>query len=124
MASFNKTILVGNLTKDAELKETKSKKKCATFTLAVSEKSGEEEHTDFIDVCFLGKSTENVVKYLTKGKSVLVEGSIYVNRYEDKNKIKREKYQIRSYDLKLLSPAPKKEGAVENIDSSDSEMPF
>lgn len=125
MASFNQVVLVGNLTKDQETMKSKSGD-VSCFTIAVNN-GGKDDECGFFDVCLCGKSVANVSKYLTKGKCVLVNGQLRVNKYTDKNGIKREKYQIVSYNIQLLSSTQKKaEGnvAVENIAPTDNQLPF
>ena len=86
---FNKSILLGNLARDPDVRHTQNKQKVARFTVAVgrqwkNKQTGETEtQTDFIPIiawAFLADLAEN---YLRKGKSVLVEGRMQVREYED-----------------------------------------
>lgn len=87
---FNKVILMGNLTRDPEVRYTVDKRTWARFTLAVSRQwknsKGElQENTDFIQVVVWGPQAVNCERYLSKGRPALVEGRIQVRNYEDKS---------------------------------------
>jgi len=87
MRGYNKTILLGNLTRDPEVRYTASKQAVASFSVAVnrgwSDKNGEKhESCDFVPVTVWGKQAENCERYLKKGSGVLVEGRIAVEQYE------------------------------------------
>ena len=84
---FNKVIIMGNLTRDPEIRYTASNKAYARFTVAVGRtwkgSNGElQEHTDFIPVVVWGPQAENCERYLSKGRPVLVEGQIRTRSYE------------------------------------------
>jgi len=90
MASYNKVILVGNLTRDPELKYTPKGTAIARISLAVNRKwkteSGEEkEEATFVDCDAFGRTAEVMQQYLTKGKPVLIEGRLKLDTWEDKN---------------------------------------
>jgi single-strand DNA-binding protein len=93
---YNRVIMVGNLTKDPELRYTPQGTPVANFRLAVSTRyrSGEEMKEDslFIDVVVWGKQGESVSQYLSKGRPVLVEGRLQERRweYEGQQKSKME----------------------------------
>ena len=79
MASFNKVILMGNLTRDPEMRSTPSGQSLCSFSLAVNRtytsKDGERrDETAFIDIDAWGRSAETIAKYCTKGKPLMVEG--------------------------------------------------
>ncbi|MBL4864775.1 MAG: single-stranded DNA-binding protein [Pseudomonadales bacterium] len=89
MASFNKVIILGNLTRDIELKAAGSTQ-VGNFTLATNRKfktaSGEQrEEVAFIDCQSWGKTAEVMAQYLSKGSSVLVEGRLKLDQWEDRN---------------------------------------
>lgn len=88
MASFNKTILMGNLTKNPEIKQVGSTSIC-TLNLAMNRKyktaSGESrEDVCFVEVTVWGKQGENCNTYLKKGSSVLVEGRLKFDSWDDR----------------------------------------
>jgi single-strand DNA-binding protein len=85
----NKVFLMGNLTRDPELKSTSSNQSIANFSVAVNEKwtdkSGEKkERVAFIDCEAWGKTAENVARFFTKGKPIIVEGRLKQDSWEDK----------------------------------------
>jgi single-strand DNA-binding protein len=90
MASFNKVILAGNLTRDPEMRYTPKGTAVAAFTLAVNRKWKTEtgdlkEEVSFIDVDAFGRQAEVVAQYLKKGNPFLVEGRLKQDTWEDKN---------------------------------------
>lgn len=89
--SFNKVILMGNITRDPELKFTPSGKPFCEIGVACNEQwtdaSGEKkEKVDFFGVVFWGRTAESVVKYFTKGKPILIEGKLSQDRWEKDGK--------------------------------------
>ena len=100
MASLNKVILMGNLTRDPEMRVTPGGLPICKFTVACNRKfkmqNGEErEDVAFIDVDSFGKQAEVIAKYFTKGKPILLEGRLKLDKWEDKNtKEKRSKLGV------------------------------
>src|ERR1017187_9802064 len=100
MASFNKVILAGNLTRDPELRYTPKGTAIAQITLAVNRKwkteTGEmREEVSFIDVDAFGRQAEVIGQYLKKGRPFLVEGRLKQDTWEDKNtKQKQSKIKV------------------------------
>jgi len=89
MASFNKVILAGNLTRDPELRYTPSGVAIAKFGLAINRtwktESGEtKEEVTFVDVDAFGRQAEVIGQYMRKGKPFLVEGRLKLDTWEDK----------------------------------------
>ena len=79
MASFNKVILVGNLTADPELKKTPSGVSVTSFSIAVNRrftKQGEQPQTDFINIVAWRQTAEFVARYFNKGRPILVCGQL------------------------------------------------
>jgi len=90
MASFNRVILVGNLTRDPELRYTPKGTAVARLTLAVNRtyttESGEKkEEVSFVDVDAWGRQAEVIGQYMKKGRPLLVEGRLKQDTWEDKN---------------------------------------
>lgn len=91
MASYNKVILMGNLTRDPELRYTPNNMPICKFGLAVNRRfkdgqSGEwKEEPTFVDVTIFGARGEAFSKYHTKGKPCFIEGSLRLDTWEDKN---------------------------------------
>ena len=89
MASFNKVVLLGNLTRDPELRYTPKGTAVAKLGLAVNRvwtnEAGErKEEVTFVDVDVFGRTAENAGQYLRKGRPVLVEGRLKMDQWEDK----------------------------------------
>jgi single-strand DNA-binding protein len=90
MASFNRVILAGNLTRDPELKYTPKGTAVARITLAVNRSYGTEtgerkEEVSFVDIEAWGKQAETLSQYMKKGRPLLVEGRLKQDTWEDKN---------------------------------------
>jgi len=90
MASFNKVILAGNLTRDPELRYTPKGTAVTRITLAVnrtySTETGEKkEEVSFVDVDVWGRQAEVLSQYMRKGRPLLVEGRLKQDTWEDKN---------------------------------------
>jgi len=89
MASFNKVILAGNLTRDPELRYTPKGTAIARLGLACNRKwkseTGEmKEEVTFVDVDAFGKTAETIAQYLKKGRPILLEGRLRYETWEDK----------------------------------------
>jgi single-strand DNA-binding protein len=89
MASFNKVILVGNLTRDPELRYTPKGTAIAKLGLAVnrvwtSETGEKKEEVTFVDVDVFGRTAENVGQYMRKGRPILIEGRLRLDQWDDK----------------------------------------
>lgn len=91
MASYNKVILMGNLTRDPELRYTPNNMPICKFGLAVNRRfkdgqTGEwKEEPTFIDVTIFGARAEPFARFHTKGKQAFIEGSLRLDTWEDKN---------------------------------------
>jgi single-strand DNA-binding protein len=91
MASYNRVILMGNLTRDPELRYTPNQTAICKFGLAVNRRfkdsqSGEwKEEPTFVDVTIFGARAEPFARYHSKGKAAFVEGSLRLDTWEDKN---------------------------------------
>ena len=89
MPNFNKAILLGNLTRDPEVRYTPNGNAVANFPIAVNRKykHGEEtkEEVSFFDIVVFGKQAENCGQYISKGDSVLIEGRLQQQRWDDKD---------------------------------------
>jgi single-strand DNA-binding protein len=100
MASFNKVIVMGNLTRDPEMRVTPAGLAICKFSVAINRKfklqSGEErEEVTYVDVDAFGKQAEVIAKFFSKGKAILVEGRLKTDSWEDKTtKQKRSKLGV------------------------------
>ena len=79
---MNKFVVTGNLTKDAELNYSQNGKPYCKFTLANNEGYGDNKKTNFFNCTLWGKGGESLSQYLTKGKKIVVSGSVNINTYE------------------------------------------
>jgi len=89
MASFNKVILAGNLTRDPELRYTPKGTAIAKIGLAVNrvwtnEAGEKKEEVTFVDVDIFGRTAENVGPYMRKGRPILIEGRLKLDQWDDK----------------------------------------
>src|SRR4051812_32628279 len=89
MANFNKVILVGNLTRDPELRYTPKGMAIAKVGLAInrswnSETGEKKEEVTFVDVDIFGRTAENVAQYMKKGRPILIEGRLRLDQWDDK----------------------------------------
>ena len=91
--NFNKVILGGRLTADAELKQTPSAVSVTSFSIAVNRK-GKEAQTDFIDVVAWRQTGEFVSKHFSKGKMIVVSGRLQIRKWTDKDGNKRSTAEI------------------------------
>jgi single-strand DNA-binding protein len=100
MPSLNKVLLMGNLTRDPELRVTPKGTPICQFSLAINRQfkmeSGESrEEVIYVDVEAWGKQGETIAKYVTKGRPLYVEGRLRLDQWEDKNtKEKRSRMKV------------------------------
>lgn len=97
---FNKVTLVGRISTDLELRYTGSNKAYCRFNLAVNRMN---EGTDFIPVTVWGKPAENLVSYQNKGSLILVDGSISMSNYTDKDGNNRTSFEVMTSNVQFLS---------------------
>lgn len=100
MANFNKVYLIGNLTRDPELRVTPKGTAICQFGLAVNRQFKDEsgamrDDTTFVDIEAWGKQGETISKYCTKGRPLFVEGRLKLDQWEDKTSgQKRSKMKV------------------------------
>ncbi len=106
MPSFNKVILMGNLTKDPELRYTPKGVSVTEFSLAVSRRFRQEEELKdevcFIDIVVFGKQAENCKQYLVKGNGVIVDGRLNQRRWETADGQKRNKHEVVALNVTFM----------------------
>ncbi|MDY5583197.1 single-stranded DNA-binding protein [Opitutia bacterium KCR 482] len=154
MSSFNKVILMGNLTRDPELRQTQNGTSVCRFAIAVnrsfnSQDGSLRDETCFVEIDCFGKSAENIARFFTKGKPILVEGRLRQDTWEDKQTgQKRTKLMVvlerfefvggrdsggnGGYDAEYSAPqprggarqAPRQQRAPSNDDIEDDDVPF
>jgi len=103
---INKVILVGNLGRDPEVRNTNSGTQVATLNIATTErrKQGTEwvEHTEWHRVTCFGKTAENAGKYLKRGRQVYIEGSLRTTKWQDKEGKDRYTTEVVANDVRFL----------------------
>ncbi len=109
MASLNKVMLMGNLTRDTEMKYTPSGAALCTFGLAINRRftsqGVEKEEVCFVDVDVWGKQAESCNTYLAKGKTVFVEGRLKFDQWDDrKTGKKRSRLMVVAERVQFLDP--------------------
>ncbi len=124
---YNKAILVGRLTNDPELRTTGNGVSVCTFTVAVDRPySKGEKQADFITCVAWKERAEFVCRYFSKGKPILVEGSIQTRTYEDKHQNKRTAVEVVVDNVRFVggkgSPDLKAD-EIEEIED-DGDLPF
>lgn len=99
MASFNKVILMGNLTRDPELRVTNTGLSICKLSLAVNRtyttKEGDsKDETTYVDIDSFGKQAETLSKYLQKGRPIMIEGRLKLDQWETNEGQKRSKLGV------------------------------
>jgi single-strand DNA-binding protein len=139
--SINRVVLTGNLTKDAELKQTAGGMAIVKIRLAVNDRrknaaSGQwEDSPNFIDVVIFGSRGEALSRFLSKGKQIAVEGKLRWSEWESQTGDKRSKVEVVADDIELLggrgegggtsAPRAVASAAPESVDEFDGEdIPF
>lgn len=116
MANLNRVLLIGNLTRDPELRVTPKGTAICQFGLAVNrtfkdESGGNREETTFIDVEAWGKQGELISKYCTKGRPLFVEGRLKLDQWEDKTSgQKRSRMRVVLENFQFLGSRGEGEG--------------
>jgi single-strand DNA-binding protein len=148
---FNKVILIGNLTRDVELRYTPNGTAIAKFGLATNRTykdtmTGEnKQEVMFIDITVFGRSAEIANQYLSKGRRVLIEGRLVLDQWVDSSGQKRSKHSVVAERVQFMDskasaddnisavreqPAPQpqmqqqKNNEIPSIDIDEDEIPF
>ncbi|HEY0078448.1 MAG TPA: single-stranded DNA-binding protein [Pyrinomonadaceae bacterium] len=129
--SFNKIIVVGNLGRDPELRFTPQGTPVCTFSVASNERrkdrTGEQQDlTTWFRVTVWGKQAEAVSKYLTRGRSVYVEGRLHVEEWTDKEGKQRYTLELNANDVQFIDGggASEREGIpVRQVEQGRGERP-
>ena len=116
MANFNKVILIGNLTRDPELRYTPKGTAIAEIGLAINRKwkseTGEaKEEVTFVDVAAFGRTAEVIGQYLKKGRPIMIEGRLKFDQWDDKQTgQKRSKLRVVCESFEFLDSGNRGEG--------------
>ena len=142
MASYNKVILMGNLTRDPEVKYTQNNTAIANFGLAVNERysnsAGEKrEEVTFVDVEAFGKQAEVIAQHLKKGNPLFLEGSLKYDQWETQDGQKRNRLKVRLRNFQFMggrseaspepveaAPPPTTQEAPATVNEAEDDIPF
>jgi single-strand DNA-binding protein len=125
MANFNKVLLIGNLTKDPELRYTPQGTAVVNLRLAVNRRFRDKnqelkEETCFVTAVVWNKQAETCNQYLHKGSPILIEGRLQSRSWEDNTGQKRNVLEVRAERVQFLGTAPSK-GATEPLGEQQSQ---
>lgn len=136
MPNLNSVILIGNLTQDPDLRFTPKGTAVGNLNLAINEtfKSADgtsKEQVIYIDIEVWGRQAETCKQYLTKGKSICIEGALKLDQWEQDGQ-KRSKLRVRANRVQFLSAPDKRNSAQStptktdepSMPSSDDDIPF
>lgn len=125
MANFNKVMLMGNLTRDIELRHTPNNLAIAKLGLAINRRyktadGQQKEETTFVDCDAFGRTAEVMSQYLKKGRPVFVEGYLRLDQWEGKDGSKQSKLKVVVENFQFIdsgggaggSGAPRSEGGA------------
>ncbi|MHC4720876.1 MAG: single-stranded DNA-binding protein [Planctomycetota bacterium] len=142
MASLNKVLLMGNLTRDPQLSYLPSQTAVVEFGLAVNRrwtgKDGDaRQETCFVDCRAFGRQAENINKYLTKGRALFVEGRLTFDTWTAQDGTKRSKHRVTVENFQFLSgpsakqveggveqPSPSEGQDLDNVGAAGDDIPF
>ena len=111
MASFNKAILIGNLTADPELKQTQGGESVCSFTIAVNRKMAKNNECDFFTIVAWRKNAEFVCQWFKKGNPILVCGQLQVRSWTDNQNNKRYATEVIADEVSFVASAPQQNTA-------------
>ena len=127
--SINRVVLTGNLTRDAELKQTPGGMAIAKIRLAVNDRrknatSGQWEDTpNYIDVVMFGSRGESLSRFLTKGKQIAVEGKLRWREWESAAGEKRSAIEVVADDIELLGGRGDAPTASRSVSAAPADAP-
>jgi single-strand DNA-binding protein len=122
-ASLNKVLLMGNLTRDPEVKYTPKGTAVCDLGIAINDSYKAQDGTiketvTFVDVEVWGRTAENCKQYLTKGRPVFVEGQLRLDQWETPQGEKKSRMKVRADRVQFLGGAPGRTGGGEQRSSS------
>ena len=134
-ASLNKVIMIGNLTADPELQYTSSGTARTKFSIAINrqfkDKSGQlQDDVTFVPIVAWGSQAENCANYLSKGRSVALEGRLRISTFETQDGEKKKMVEVVAQNVQFLGGARTSDNAGtipakdERPASGDEEVPF
>ena len=125
---FNKTVLVGNLTRDVELRYAANGNAVGNSAIAVSRKytnnnGAQVEEVMFIDIAFFGKIAEVANQYLRKGSKLLVEGRLKFDQWTDNNGQNRSKHSVVVENMEMLGSPQNQQQQGGNVGANGYAQP-
>jgi single-strand DNA-binding protein len=134
MASFNKVILMGNLTRDPELRYTPGGSPVCSFGLAVNRRYRQndewKDEVCFLDITVWGKQAESCSEYLSKGRGIMLEGRLQQRSWEGEDGKRRTKLEVVANNVQFLPRAGEKTDGMnmpeirEDTEDVDNNIPF
>lgn len=126
---FNKVVLVGNLTRDIEMRYAQSGNAIGASAIAVTRRfttNGEKrEETCFVDITFYGRMAEIANQYLSKGSKILIEGRLRFEQWSDQNGQNRSKHSIQVENMEMLGGnSPQQNGNFNSNYENQSYDPY
>lgn len=122
---MNRIMLIGNLTKDPDLRETNNGIAYCKLSLAVSRKLSRDE-TDYFNVTCWRNTAQNCAKYLQKGSKVYVSGELQTKSYTTSSGERKNYIDIIADDIEFLTTSKKSElfGQMQQVDVAEENLPF
>ena len=131
MANLNKVMLIGNLTRDPELRYTPAGLGIASFGIAVNTPTGKDDagnrktETLFVDVVAFGKQAEVISEYLKKGSLIYLEGRLRYRTWEDQQGNRRSKHEVILNNFQFLNTKEKvQDSSIVEAPDEDEDIPF
>lgn len=116
-ATYNHVALLGNLTRDPEMRYTQAGKAVAKFALAVNDAHRDDEVL-FVDIVAWDRLGETCNKFLKKGSQVLVEGRLVIRGYDDKDGNKRKATEVVIDNMQMIGGRPNGAPAAANVEAT------
>ncbi|MDP7005905.1 MAG: single-stranded DNA-binding protein [Phycisphaerales bacterium] len=135
MPNYNKCLLMGNLTRDPELKQTPSNQSVAQIGIALNRKFKDregnlQEDTTYVDCEAWGRTAEVMSQYLSKGKPVFIEGRLKLDQWQDKEGNNRSKLKVVIENFQFIdskgnqTSTPPAAATTSSVPPADDDIPF
>ncbi|MCP5007690.1 MAG: single-stranded DNA-binding protein [Planctomycetes bacterium] len=120
MSNYNRVTLIGNITRDPELKQMPSGSALVSFGMAINRnwkgKDGEKrEETCFVDITMFGKRAEVIDEYFSKGSSIFIDGRLQYQQWDAKDGSKRSALKVIAEDFQFMGSRQEKKADEEDI---------
>ena len=118
---MNRTILMGNLTSDPQIKTT-GEIKIARMLVAVERM---KDKTDFIKCVAFGRLADYIEKYAKSGSKVVIDGRLTTSTYDDKNGVKQYTYEVYTEEISIIRKSnSQKQENIEDVEPAKDDLPF